>query len=348
MGIESFNSTPKNKTEVTPTPEERNLYGENSADTGEDELEKAVDNQELLAEYQARNEQLDQNLEALDNQLHNLLNAEPGDLLADLPTLNELLDKREELQREKVQASANYPGDWTAVLQRRMLDPVTKDKFITQKTEAMVAMKTGEPDPAEVGNKYGKKYASHYQAQIDSYDQRVKDIFNSTDIEHASASAKYHLGRGNINQPGTVYLNAESRKSGPLTIRQKNIIEAHEKGHGLRDFQSALEKPEIQSVIDQEALDDLGAERAGSDTAGRERFRSDYLAKPEEIIERMAQFKNYFRMNATDTFTSEHLAHIRAHYVHDTGLDNGVNDLLRCVTPNTEQSFLAIMNKYPI
>ncbi len=202
-----------------------------------------------------------------------------------------------------------------------MLDPVTKDRFIAQKTEAMKYMKAGEPNLDEVGNKYSKRYASHYQSQIDNYDQRVADIFNSTNIEWADVSTRHRLGHGNINEPGTVYPNAESRESGPLTIRQKNIIEAHEKGHGLRDFHSPSEIAEIQSVIDREALDALTAERENSATNGGERFRPSYVNAPEEIIERMAQFKNYFGMSATDTFTEKHLAHVRSHYVQDTGLD---------------------------
>lgn len=365
MGLESFSTAPKNKSSRLPEYEAQSAEYKNpedifSGDTGADispkpvinpspgqETEQGNNNEAQLEVYLVRNEAIDSVTKDINNQLASLHTEQEATLLMDTSTLDELLTKRESLLQEKIQASANYPGDWTILLQNRMLEPVTKDRFITQKTSAMEHLQTGEPDPDEVGNKYGKRYASHYQSQIDNYDKRVADIFNSTNIEFDS-SRKYSLGHGNINEPGTVYLNAESKKSGPLTIRQKNIIEAHEKGHGLRDYQSFSEKNEIQSVIDGEALAILTAERSNEGVTGDERFRPSYVTAAEEIIERMAQFKNYFGMSATDRFTGKHLEHIRSYYVHDTGLDNGVHDLLRCVTPNTEPAFLSVINKYAI
>lgn len=365
MGLESFSIAPKNKSSRLPengaqSAEYKNPEDIFSGDTGADispepiinpspgqETEQGNNNEAQLELYLVRNEATAASIEDIDNQLASLHTEQEATLLMDTSTLDELLTKRESLLQEKIQASANYPGDWTSLLQNRMLEPVTKGRFIAQKTSAMEHLQTGEPDPSEMGNKYSKRYAAHYQSQIANYDERVVAIFNSTNIEFDS-SRKHSLGHGNINEPGTVYLNAESKKSGPLTIRQKNIIEAHEKGHGLRDYQSFSEKNEIQSVIDGEALAILTAERSNEGAAGDERFRPSYVTAPEEIIERMAQFKNYFGMSATDRFTGKHLEHIRSHYVHDTGLDNGVHDLLRCVTPNTEAAFLSIINKYPV
>ena len=365
MGFESFKTVPKNKSEM-PTEDvgdsiedenlENILYGDGSDTTSPEpisntpyrqETAQTLDAEAQLEEYRVSNEAIDSNIKDIENQLASLHGEFENAPLMNLSKLDELLTEREELLLEKVQNTANFPGNWTSLLQSRMLDPITKDRFIEQKTAAMVHMQPGEPGPEEVGNKYGKRYAAHYQSQIDNYDEQVAAIFNSTNIE-IDSSHKHNLGHGNIHEPGTVYLNAESRKSGPLTIRQKNIIEAHEKGHGLRDYQSPIEKAEIQSVIDEEALAALIAERNSIQTTGDERFRQSYVTSPEEIIERMAQFKNYFGMSATDRFTKEHLAHIREHYISDTGLDNGVTDLFRCVTTQTETAFLSVINKYPI
>jgi len=365
MRFESFNTKPKNSSEVSPEDagqsiesenHENIFYGDTAGDISpettadasyEQETEQPINKEARLEAYHSRNEAIDSNIEDIEHQLVSLHNQEQTTPPLDQSALEELLNRRDELLQEKVQDSANFPGDWTGLLQNRMLDPVTKERFITQKTAAMASMQPGAPNLDDVGNKYGKRYASHYQSQIDNYDKRVADVFTSTTIE-IDSSNKHNLGHGNIDAPGTVYLNAESRKSGPLTIRQKNIIEAHEKGHGLRDYQSLFEKSEIQSVIDGEVLAALTSERSSAETNGDERFRPRYVTTPEEIIERMAQFKNYFGMSATDRFTKDHLNHIRAHYISDTELDNGVSDLLRCVTQKTESAFLSIINKYPI
>lgn len=304
-------------------------------------------NEEQLKDYHLRNEEVAGRLAEVEARINDLHEAEGDAAIAEPEEMEVLLDNLEQLQQEKVEASANYPGDWTGLLFGRMTDPLSKEKFVAQRVEAMEKMQVGEPDESERGNKYGKRYATHYQGQIDDYDQRLADIFAQTNIVVASESEKYKHGHGNIDQPGTVYINAESRSSGPLTSRQKNIIEAHEKGHGLRDFQSPIDKTEIQSVIDQAVLVEMMEERKS-----RERDNSkaspNYVRQPEEIIERMSQFKNYFGMKASEKFTSKHLEHIRKNYISDTGLDNGISDLLRVVTPETEKTFLKVINKYAI
>lgn len=262
--------------------------------------------------------------------------------------MNELLNNRERLQQEILTASANYPGDWTLLFRDRMLDPTTKERFIAQRTEAMSGMLSGQPGTFE---RRPREYQSHYQAQIDNYDTRVEEIFNRTNIGTAAEYGKSprNLGQSGIDQPGTIFTDAEFQGK-PLSSRQLNIVEAHEKGHGFRDYTSQLDSAEIKSVIDGEALFELTSEHRLKESRGEKegRFRSIYVERPDEIIERMAQFKNYFGMRANDTFEKKHLDHIRNHYISDTGLDNGITDLLRCVTPKTEAAFLKVINKYPI
>ena len=155
------------------------------------------------------------------------------------------------------------------------------------------------------------------------------------------------LGVGKINDPGTVFTDAKSKEGTKLTARKKNIIEAHEKGHGLRDFTSLQDMREVRSVIDLDALQDLQlAHEFGKKTTTK--FPANYIKKPEEIIERMAQLKNYFGMSASEEFTVEHLNYARENYVKDTGLDNTVSEFLYCISPKTEDAFLSVINKYPI
>ena len=265
--------------------------------------------------------------------------------------IQELFDRRQGLQEQLLAGSANYPGDWTELLLARMRDPISKQKFIEQRREALPGLKEGAAPTEYQGGKYEKGYQSHYQSQVDGYDQRLEHIFASTAIGKASefGKAPRNLGQNSINNPGVIFTDA-THGGAPLTSRQMNIVEAHEKGHGLRDFTSPIDRQELRAVIDPELLNKLTEEYQELERTGQKegRFRGSYVEHPDEIIERMAQFKNYFGMGATDTFTQKHLEYVKAHYVTDTGLDNGVTDLLSCITPKTEAAFLKIINKYPI
>lgn len=360
MSFEDFETPDRNLSNERPTanrsmnPKEP-FYGDeetsNSPDTKNVHITEnslSYENPSELETYRSRNEAIESKLTDIEKRLEQLHHEDSDTMPVNHDELETLLAARESLQQEKVQAAANYPGDWTTLLQERMQHPATKAKFISQRADAIPDMTAGEPKPEEIGNKYSKRYASHYQSQIDEYDTRLDQIFNQTYIETGSDNEKYKLGYGNVNEPGTVYLNATSRRSGPLTPRQKNIIEAHEKGHGLRDFQSPTDSREIKSVIDTDALHELTEQRRNQAEAGQERFRPHYVLAPEEIVERMAQFKNYFGMQANERFTKQHLEYVRQHYITDTGLDNGISNLLYCITPRTEANFLKIINQYPI
>lgn len=257
----------------------------------------------------------------------------------DSEQLESSLNTREDMQRKLVEVSANYPGDWTGLLYRRMADPLAKEKFIAQRTEAMPAMQEGEVGMFDKA----KRFKDYYQSQNDSYDETLSKVFSHTRVNN---ERPHVLGSNSgIGDPGVVYFGAHHEDGSPLTPRQKNIIEAHEKGHGLRDFESPIDAREIRSIIDGEAFAALTQVKRQEGASG---YNPNYILEPAEIIERMAQFKNYFGMGATEPFTKKHLDHIRNQYVTDTGLDNSVSDLLTCVTSRTEQAFLKVINKYPI
>ncbi len=257
--------------------------------------------------------------------------------------MNHSVEMRERMKQEMIEVSANYPGDWTGLLYERLTDPLTKEKFVQRRTEAMVHM---ADDLDSTGRREQPK--SHYQDQIDNYDSNIARVFAKTEVGPAelldSKGRGRNLGNTGNEGVGAVFNDAE-HKGIPLTDRQKNIIEAHEKGHCLRDFVSPYDRKEIQNTIDRNIIIELNALRLSK---GDERIAPTYVSNPMEIVERMAQFKNYFGMGANEKFTKQHLEHIRKHYVVDTGLDNEVSDLLYVVTPETEKAFLDVINKYPI
>lgn len=242
-------------------------------------------------------------------------------------------------EKEVVEAQANYPGHWTLLLADRLRDRETRKKFIAVRTEAMPSLQEGEPGPIDKE----KRFQKHYKEQVDHYDEIVDSVFSKTAIGNAAEFNRMpiHAGEGSIGETGTVFLDAEGRDGTPLTARQKMIIEAHEKGHGVRDFQGS-DATEIRSVLDASVL------REREELAGSETRFANYLQNPDEIIERMAQLKNYFGFRGNEPFTKKHLEYAKAHYVTDTGLDNTMSHFFGAITPETEDRFLEVMNKYPI
>lgn len=295
--------------------------------------------EEVTIEYIARNEDISKRLFTVESRLNSLHNDGEHDF--DETEIDALIAERVTLRQEKIATSANYPGDWTGLLYNRLTDPITKEKFIARRTEAMEHM---EEDPSKVSRR--EMPSSHYQEQIDNYEENVETVFSRTEVGPAEVfgSRGRNLGNQGNENVGAVFNDAE-HKGTTLTSRQKNIIEAHEKGHCLRDFASPFDRKEIQSTIDKSVITELNDLRKAN---GMERIAPTYVSNPMEIAERMAQFKNYFGLGAKDTFEKQHLDYIREHYVPDTGLDNGIADLLYVVTPETESAFLDVINKYPI
>lgn len=140
-----------------------------------------------------------------------------------------------------------------------------------------------------------------------------------------------------------------------LSPRAMSITEAHEKGHVVRyfegDFTRSFFAPAFNlsqfSLTDAEYQDMLhGMEVTESeysrDEATKEMY--EYLFSGPEIMERMAQLKNFFGFDGDQEFTSEHLAFVRAEYVKRTGFDNQMSTFLARVTPETEPEFLRLIN----
>lgn len=246
-------------------------------------------------------------------------------------------DEINALKQEQIKLSANYPGDWALLLRERMLDPISKEKFVELKEASLPEMKTGTPGFLDKPKNFG----THYLSQIDNYDSNVERIFSSTGYGPANDYNKKpeNLGTNVIGGSGVVFEGA-SVDGIELSARQKNIIESHEKGHGLRDFVTSSESSDLKTSVDFKILQDKEKETGT-------RF-VNYLSTPEEIAERMSQLKNYFGFKASDIMTKEHLKYAKDYYVEDTGLDNGMSLLLSAVTKETEDKFLDTLNKYPI
>lgn len=295
-------------------------------------------------DIQDKEERIGRQLSVLKDQLLEVRNRLGID--SDSNTDQGILDLEKELEvieNEKIKASANYPGDWTLLLRERMFDPISKQKFIETRAAAMLNMKPGEVPENKDGISLIKEtgYQKYYQEQIDEYDANVERIFNSTNISEASDFGKTSekLGKGEIGFEGAVFADARKLDGLELSNREKNIIESHEKGHGLRDFVSEDSRDFRQSI-------DLEVIRQKDRETGKREI--GYLSQAEEIAERMAQLKNYFGMKADEKFTKQHLNYAREHYLKDIDLDNNMSTFFAAITPMTEDKFIETINKYPL
>ncbi|MEY2641162.1 MAG: hypothetical protein RL150_555 [Candidatus Parcubacteria bacterium] len=245
------------------------------------------------------------------------------------------------LEIEMVEAQANYPGHPTLLLHERLQHPDIRQRFIDIKTAAREFMH----DDRDERNWLQKSnhFKSHYTKQLEAYDENVRKVFSSTETDDAETFRRsaHNLGRSvGVGSSGTVFSDAVHRDGTPLTTRQKAIIEAHEKGHGMRDFVTSREYSDLISTLDHEKMRAYRIAENGRPNG--------YMQKPEEIAERMSQLKNYFGFKGAEVFTKQHLEHARRHYVADTGLDNMMSEFFTGITPETEEQFLKAMNTYPI
>lgn len=252
----------------------------------------------------------------------------------------------EQLAREEekiVEAEANYPGDWTLLLHERLMHPSTQKKF-----EAVLSThQSGFSDSVPTTLDKEENFLTFQTRQVSGFQSRVEDRFRATGIGDAHEYGKTAKALGtaqsvldtkttedNLIHSGIVFSDATTSKGTPLTPRQKNIIEAHEKGHSIRKFSGPM-ADEIRQVLDSNVIKALATKK-------------NYITKADEIIERMSQLKNYFGFNGGEVFTRQHLQHSKEHYIADTELDNDMTVFLSAITPATEDQFLKVINEYPI
>lgn len=145
------------------------------------------------------------------------------------------------------------------------------------------------------------------------------------------------------------------------TTKQMSIIEAHEKGHRIRYYDGSTEYfrkgfdiSKVQfTKVDSEIFkrdwenhtnksEDFDKEMTLEEE--REKYLNGYLFTGVEIAERMSQLKNYFGFSGDEKFTKEHLSYAKENYIKDTNMDNGMRMFFEGITPETEQTFLELIN----
>jgi len=149
------------------------------------------------------------------------------------------------------------------------------------------------------------------------------------------------------------------------TSIQKSIIEAHEKGHWIREYDHLTKVFREAFDVSRANFTEEDHELIIKDVDGytdkpidwnrdkpfevvKEEYLNEYLFTGMKIAERMSQLKNYFGFRGAEQFTPEHLRYAKEHYIKDTNMDNSMCLFLEAVTPQTEEKFLEIINSYGI
>lgn len=249
----------------------------------------------------------------------------PASEEADVPLLPE------ELIKFEVEKTANYDGNWTELLFRRVKHPISKERFLNSKRDFPTTEHKAKTDLGvdEKGNDIPR---DEFNQTIFNYDKNINTVFSHTGYEttqsHLEHGGSFHepsdlgVSQGYGDQ-GTVFINAEY-DGRSLKDREKTIIEAHEKAHGLFMNLTKEEERNILSAFDLQKL------------------QHKHKAKADEILARMSQLKNYFGFKGDETFTKAHLEYARSHYVEDVGLDNSISNMFNAIAD--EDRFIKLMN----
>lgn len=239
------------------------------------------------------------------------------------------LENSQEQQEKSIEEQANYEGNHSLLLFGRLQNPDVFNKLVNDIYEdrTSVDFSTYEYiDPEYVKSLERDEYFVKQDIKIE-LQQALDTTSKSTEI----GFSEYGYLKSKKGDNGTGYVEICNNKSGSQfneTVLSKNITEAHEKGHTIRDYNiDSGFSQELQSMFNfekfsfsEETIKDIRQINNIEDS--KEEIESsyrEYLAYPWEIVERMSQVKNYFGMAGNEEFTQEHLDYVKKNYVKDTG-----------------------------
>lgn len=251
------------------------------------------------------------------------------------------------LSAEQIEKAANYAGDHTELMVQRLKDPEINDQL----TRLVHADRNYDLSIMNVPTL--EEIKAQEQATITAVSEYTPVTFTG---EMPSANML-----DDVRESMDVYFE-NPKVFGENSIRQKNIFEAHEKGHTIRKIRSEAAQDYFKKGFDfnkmsipPEKLNQLkeffhGQHPDSPVASDAEIYESiaSYLSNPMESAERMSQLKNYFGMKDGEIFTKEHLDYARKHYVQDTKVDNHMTEFFQAITTKTEAAFLEIINKVGI
>lgn len=224
---------------------------------------------------------------------------------------------------EEINKSANYNGDWSALLKIRLTNPKIIKLYLANLSEKQTYLANEDV----------------MEQRVKEYLDRVDKVFNQTHIGPAvSFNNQYGLpsnpmsaGQGKFNSPPVVFNDAQQINGSPMSVFQKHVVEAHEQAHGvLNDYWMVNQfRFKFRGLVDDSFMKE---------------FSDEYTAV-FEILARMSQLKNYFGMERDEKFTAHHLDYAEIYYSRDTGFgSDNITDLLKAIRRGNRQQFVDIIN----
>jgi hypothetical protein len=219
----------------------------------------------------------------------------------------------------------DFTNNQVLTQQTRLLNPKIKEKFFTHQNVI--------PENISTDNSFNFKrgFADELnRITPENYENFIQNIHGTTGYIPSALASKNpgNLGVGSYGTSGKVFSDS------PLNKLQKDIINAHEKNHGV-----------FAGTLSREMSDDLLKPFGGRGVAAVKGYKA--RLQPDEVLARMAQFKNALGFKGNEIFTKEHLNLIRQNYAKDF-IDNSITDMLSKIKVNSknEKQFIKNMNKY--
>lgn len=320
--------------------------------------------------YLARVFEVLQNDPKADGQLPSHEYAELGKILREYARSKESEDNIDDFLA--VQREANYEGDDSLLLFERLDNPKIHEQIVQMWLagyKAKEGKKMQRPKQDENGEIIFNEDGSYILEDVpfvppteeetrEKIAQLIEEVKTSTPISFDERSPT-------ADNIGIFWKMPDGTEP---TLKQKTIMLAHEKGHVVRQFPGGLEGDQYYSKVFGKALDtscanytqqdyerDVARLRHAQEAEGYipededhysfenvESIMRNYLARPEEIVERMGQLKNYFGFKGDEEFTQEHLDYARMEYIKDTGMDNHMRHFFESIVD--DQEFLRLIN----
>ena len=260
------------------------------------------------------------------------------------PEKNNIAEKKKSIKEQ-----ANYQGDWTLLLRERLLDLISKGKFIKMKQEEIEEIQNflNEENSEQEKELFSKKMIN-IQKEMKDYDSVVQKVFSSTKIGNPNGPKDFDLKKDRSSGGRSFGWKDKGRVENYKIKdeRQKNITEAHEKIHGvaiyftIKGVEDIFDEEEMSMTLNN-AYDEVSYD------AGVKLEKE--INNQNEILASMSSLKNYFGMRASDIFSEEHLKYALDNYCKDMeGVSDFTNILLNLLKRKNNSKFLEIINSYPI
>jgi hypothetical protein len=282
---------------------------------------------------------------------------------------------------KSIESSANFKGNWWLAQLARLENPIIKkqltdlweanEKYMADKgtqkhvsTEIRRNKETGaivwkdedlgisEYDTVYETIPYNPLTPDEIKQQINDAIEREKTVTAvNFELPASDSSNILNIPTPKTDEPEREYVHHPNKRASEMGVKNVDLqedevlhnqnpnytgimsmVEAHEKGHSIRTLHRSTF---LESKFDQAF--DLPKSSMYLDTS-----------EPSELLERMAQLKNYFGMSGAEKFTPKHLEYARAHYVEDVGFDNNMTEFFGAITPEKEFSFLKLINSVGI